>query len=205
MTDQTHIRTGLPDLNRTDVSTVRVSDDVTDAGSVFTALAQGEWPTELLSFNAYVNTESGAVLTYTQWGGEGADLTRAPSVEYRPYRSGTKDDAPTPGCIVVVRVEFEGPDEQRQRDWIDTVFQALDAQTTPHPGGISGHFHVSTDGTKALNYAEWTTEEAHKDALAQSGQGTVGKGPLWQKVLTFPGVKAHGFQRYTFQRGLSRT
>lgn len=33
----------------------------------------------------------------------------------------------------------------------------------PMPGSIAAHFHISTDGTRLFNYAEWTDAQAHID------------------------------------------
>jgi hypothetical protein len=97
---------------------------------------------------------------------------------------------------VVVSVTFDGPDEARLRAWVDAVFDALAAEEDLHPGGISGHFHVSTDGTRVLNYAEWTSEEAHREALERSSRGAVGSGPRWREVQTFPGLTSSTVRRY---------
>ncbi|MEU6720339.1 hypothetical protein ABZ897_53560 [Nonomuraea sp. NPDC046802] len=206
-------RIRMPDLARGDVGAVVVTQ--WSAGSperqqekveqMFARLERVPWPPEIISFNALVSTDGDTVLTYTQCGGEAesrlvAEVTDAEPVEYRLYRGGSRDDRPVPGCIVVVSVEFDGPDQQRQRRWVDTVFAAMAAETEPHPGGISGHFHLSTDGTKVLNYAEWIDEDSHRDALAKSGRGTVGTAPEWRDVQEFPGVKSSGFQRYRLLR-----
>ena len=178
----------------------------TRIGEMFADLTARPWPTELISVSALAEIDGGTVLTYTQWTRDGADpqfaaeLTHAEPVEYRLYRSRTRPDPPAPGCVVVVSVEFDGPDEQRSRRWVDTVITALEAEKEPHPGGISAHFHLSTDHTRMLNYAEWTDADAHRDALARSGRGVVGTAPEWQAVLEFPGVKSSGFKRYRLVR-----
>ncbi|MER5462799.1 hypothetical protein ABT010_19370 [Streptomyces sp. NPDC002668] len=56
-------------------------------------------------------------------------------------------------------VEFDGPDTEPQRAWVDGVFEALGTEPHPHPGGIAGHFQVSADGTRVLNCAEWESAE----------------------------------------------
>ncbi|GAA3932573.1 hypothetical protein GCM10023085_12390 [Actinomadura viridis] len=207
-----------PDLTRTDAGGVLVSERTADgtearalADDTIAALERLPWPPGLLSFTVFAGTGGGAVLTYSQWADGAADpafvaeVTGAEPIAYRLYRGSARDgDPPAPGCLVVVRVEFDGPDEERQRRWIDTVFGALASETALHPGGISGHFHTSADGTRVLNYAEWTGEDAHRDALERSGQGTVGASPEWRKVTEFPGVKASGVTRYHLVRGLSR-
>jgi hypothetical protein len=184
------------------------------------------WPDALLSVAWFASTDGESVFTYSQWtGDEGADafartdgptfLQRLPEVvpgleirpptRYRLYRSGARENAPTPGCVVVVSIEFDGPDPARQRHWVDLVFDALAAEPAPHPGGISGHFHVSVDGTRVLNYAEWTSDDAHRDAIERSGQGAVGAGPKWRDVQTYAGVVRSGFTRYQLLATLPRT
>jgi len=183
------------------------------------------WPEDLLSLSSFLSIDGNAVLNYAQWTSAGAlpeflrtygptlaegiaeavpGLERTGPIPYRLYRSRVREKAPPPGCIVVVSVVFDGPDERRQREWVDAVFDAMAAETDPPPGGISGHFHLSTDGTRVLNYAEWTSEEAHHQAIERSGQGTVGSGPLWARVKSFPGVISGGFNRYQLFRRLVR-
>ncbi len=199
----------LPDIARPDADTVLVVETPAMPEDVFAELEQKSWPEGLISFSTFAGTDGGTTLSYTQWSEGTADraflraLTGAEPVEYRLYRSQTREDPPVPGCVVVVSVEFDGPDHQRQRRWVDTVFEALAAETVLHPGGISGHFHASTDGTRVLNYAEWTDEQAHRDALARSGQGAVGSAPEWRKVQEFPGVRDSGFRRYHLLRSVS--
>lgn len=182
------------------------------------------WPPGLLSIAWFTSLDDEAVLTYSQWTGvEAADafargdgptvfrdlppavpgLTLRPPTRYQLYRSGVREDAPVPGCVVIVSVEFDGPDAARQRRWVDLVFGAL-AGTSPHPGGISGHFHVSLDGTRVLNYAEWVDADAHREALEGSGRTALGDGPKWQEVQTFPGIVRSGFRRCTLARSLEQ-
>ena len=94
---------------------------------------------------------------------------------------------------------------ERQRGWIDTVIGALSSETEPLPGLVAAHFHVSTDGTRVLNDAEWTSEEAHQDALDRSGHGVVGRSPEWRRVRSFPGVRRNDdVRRYRLHRSLTR-
>jgi hypothetical protein len=181
------------------------------------------WPETLLSIAWLASLDGQSALAYVQWRDESEfeaygrthrpilaarltealpGLTPAPPVFYRRYRSGTRPDAPEPGCIVAVSVEFDGPDEVRQRAWVDAVFDALAAEPSPPAGGIGAHFHVSTDGTRVLNYAEWVDEAAHREALERSGIGAIGSGPKWRAVQTFPGLKASRVTRYRLDRRL---
>ncbi|WP_328604544.1 antibiotic biosynthesis monooxygenase [Amycolatopsis sp. NBC_00345] len=185
MTTETE-RATWPDPARPDVAVVRIRRG--DGEPPFDQ--PGSWPEGLLSFTGYTN-ENGW-FSYEQWTTE----PEPDGSEYRLYRSGTRPDTPVPGCIVLVSVEFDGPDEARQKRWVDLVFEALGDEETPHPGGISAHFHLSDDGTRIANYAEWRSEADHIEAIESSGQGTVGKSPKFEAVKTFPGVVAGDFQRF---------
>lgn len=198
-----------PDFARTDVDAVLVAETTAEAAEVLARLGKEPWPAGLISFNVLASTADEASLVYTQWADGTVDpgfvrrVSGGDPVEYRLYRSGNRENSAIPGCVVVVSVEFDGADAQRQRRWVDTVFGALASEDKPAPGGISGHFHVSTDGTRVLNYAEWTDEQSHRDALARSGRGTVGVSGEWRKVQEFPGVRGSGFRRYRMVRSLS--
>ena len=164
------------------------------------------WPETLLSIAWLASLDGQSALAYVQWRDESEfeaygrthrpilaarlkaaipALGPAAPVFYRRYRSGTRPDAPEPGCVVVVSVEFDGPDEARQRAWVDAVFDAIESDPSPPAGGISGHFHVSSDGTRVLNYAEWVDEASHRAALEQSGIGAVGSGPSGAQCRPF--------------------
>ncbi|GAA0600256.1 antibiotic biosynthesis monooxygenase [Streptomyces crystallinus] len=184
------------------------------------AWGRRDWPdVGLLSYSVYTGTDGDALLHYSQWRSEAAyqDFFRTfrdgrvaeidaavPGIErvglhsYELYRSSgpRPGDPRTPGCVVLVDVEFEGPDPERQRAWVDAVFEALDTDPDLPSGGISAHFHVSQDGTRVLNYAEWESEQAHIDALAAPGAGVGSRTPQWERVQSYPGVSGGGVTRY---------
>jgi hypothetical protein len=189
MTTQTE-RATLPDPARPDVAVVRIRRGDGEPDFLIQHREPAPWPEGLLSFTGY--TSENGWFSYEQWATE----PEPDGSEFRLYRSGTRPDGPVPGCIVLVSVEFDGPDEARLKRWVDLVFEALGDEETPHPGGISAHFHLSDDGTRIANYAEWRTEADHIDAIESSGQGAVGKSPKFKEVQAFPGVVAGGFQRF---------
>jgi hypothetical protein len=183
------------------------------------------WPADdLLGYHVYTGDDASTLLHHSQWTGEAAyeafvktqrqervDAidTAVPGIErlglgrYRRYRSGVRDgETRVPGCIVIVDIEFEGPDPDRQRAWVDAVFEALESEPTPHPGGISAHFHLSTDGTRVLNYAEWESARAHLEALAAPGDGIGSSTQQWHRVQTWPGLKSTTVSRYQHALGL---
>ena len=221
----------LPRIDRPDAGLAVVMQWSTrDAGQQRTvmeiAVAASErtaWADALLSLSWFTGTDGRQILAYAQWTTEtdysefgqahnaafGREIDELPGVagtgpvNYRLYRSGVRDTV-TPGCIVAVTVEFDGPDHCRQKEWVDAVFDALASEAAPPSGGIGAHFHLSTDGTRVLNYALWTSEQAHRDAIERSGQGAVGLSPAWRRVQAFPGMKSGGAVRYRLQRSLSR-
>ncbi|MFI6928869.1 antibiotic biosynthesis monooxygenase [Streptomyces sp. NPDC050287] len=184
------------------------------------------WPTAgLLGYHVYTGHDGTTLLHHSQWASEQEFEafvkvhrqervdeidTAVPGIErvglgrYRRYRSGVREDGPArvPGCVVIVDVEFDGPDAERQRAWVDAVFEALESEPNQHPGGISGHFHLSTDGTRVLNYAEWESAQAHIDALAAPGDGIGSATALWQRVQSWPGLKSSTVSRYEHALGL---
>ncbi|MFE7433619.1 antibiotic biosynthesis monooxygenase [Streptomyces tendae] len=185
------------------------------------------WPAEdLRGYHVYTGHDGSTLLHHSQWASEQAYEafvkthrqervdeidTAVPGIErlglgrYRRYRS-TWPEGPAaavvPGCIVIVEVEFEGPDPDRQRAWVDAVFEALQSEPNPRPGGLSAHFHLSTDGTRVLNYAEWESAQAHIDALAAPGDGVGSSTSQWERVQTWPGLKSSTVNRYDHVLGL---
>ncbi|MFG3493470.1 antibiotic biosynthesis monooxygenase [Streptomyces sp. NPDC047928] len=178
------------------------------------------WPYDgLLSYSVLIGEDGDTLLHYSQWRGEehfqeyvrsyrderNAEIDAAvPGIErvalesYTLHRSTSPaaDATPAPGCVVIVEVRFDGPDAARQRHWVDLVFDALDSDPAPAPGGISGHFHTSLDGTRVLNYAEWESADAHRRALAGPGDGVGSGTPQWRAVQRHPGVVGSTVTRY---------
>ncbi|MFC9604322.1 antibiotic biosynthesis monooxygenase [Streptomyces niveus] len=179
-----------------------------------------DWPDGgLLSYSVMVGEDGRTLLHYSQWRDEAAyqDFARTgrdernteidaavPGIErlglgsYELYRSGAAEgDTRVPGCVVIVDVEFDGPDPARQREWTDTVFAALDSDPYERSAGIAAHFHASTDGTRVLNYAEWEDAEGHIVALNAPGDGVGSGSEQWERVRTFPGLAGSTVNRYT--------
>ncbi|MEU6062121.1 antibiotic biosynthesis monooxygenase [Streptomyces sp. NPDC047097] len=181
------------------------------------------WPAPgPLSYTVLVGEDGESLLHYGQWASEedyqgfvrrGRDervaevdaavpgIERTEPTSYEVYRSvGMGGEGTAPGCVVAVEVEFDGPDGERVRRWVDGVLDALaadaDSGAGPHPGGISATFHTSLDGTRMLNYAEWESARHHADAL-DGPRGVGNDSPQWQRVRTFPGMADSHFRRFS--------
>lgn len=220
----------LPDITRPDAGIVLVGEWTVatperQRAAVDAAMAAWEhvpWPEGLLGHYGLVGIDGSTVLHYIQWTGEEAVRTfqrttrpawvrrvddAVPGIErqgvvaYRLYRSTDADRSEqTPGCIVAVTREFDGPDLERARQLVDTLFALPVA--APAPGIIGAHFHISTDGARVLNYAEWVSAEAHQAAIESNPQG-VKESKEWQQVHAWPGLKSTAFKRYLPYRGLA--
>ncbi|MCP9959439.1 antibiotic biosynthesis monooxygenase [Streptomyces sudanensis] len=219
-----------PDVGLVKASTWRVGTPERQRAAVEAVARTWEkrdWPHEgLLSYTVHVAEDGDTLFHYSQWraeedyrelvrterAGRNAEIDAAvPGIErvaihsYEPYRGHAPAEGRgrVPGCVVTVEVEFDRPDPQRQRDWVDTVLRALGSDPAPHPGGISGHFHLGVDGIRVLNYAEWESAAAHDEALAAHGDGVGGPTPHWSRVLTYPGVAHVTVRRHTPALSLS--
>jgi hypothetical protein len=205
-----------PDIRRADSAAVHVTqwhvpDRAAGTATVRQALEQwsrADWPAGLLSFSAYLNTEGDTTLTYTQTDGSGAHrgfaaelngLAGAGSVDYTLHRSIVLDTQPlVPAAFVVASFDTDGPGPQRAI--VDSVSDALErAPASQHPGMISANFHLSADGSRVLNYAEWTSDEAHIAFL----EGATRAATL-RATHDTPGVRPIGFRRYRLVGSLIR-
>jgi hypothetical protein len=218
----------LPDVRRPDATFV-VSRDFTverpesqrhAADTLIDAWDDIRWPEGLLSISVFLGTDGVTIFHYVQWtrweafddyiasGDPGPapyivqmapELKMSNLAQYTLYRSAPNESSGLPGCIVAVEVEFDGPDFQRQRAWVDAVFEALAADAGGEAGlpdgGLGAHFHASLDGTRVLNYAEWMDEASHIAALERGGD-SIGRGELWRRVQEYPGLKRSTVRRF---------
>ncbi|MFE6283844.1 antibiotic biosynthesis monooxygenase [Streptomyces sp. NPDC057877] len=195
-------------------------------GAIAEAWERRPWPTSgLVAYHVYVGGDGSTLMHHSQWTAEQAYEafaktgrqervdeidTAVPGIErlglgrYRHYRSRTRaeGDGRPPGLVVTVRIDFEEDAAERRRGWVDAVLEALAEDGDGHRGLISAHFHLSTDGTHVLNYAEWESEQAYDAALAAPGAGIGTPSPHWERVRTYPGVRGSTVSRYEHALGL---
>lgn len=190
------------------------------ADAALAAWRQHGWPDGLRAHHCLLGEDGRTVLHYAQWADEEAARTFAgtgkpawarsvdravPGVRhtrvtaYRRYRDTDRLSAPpSTGCLVTVTVTFDGADQDQQRAWVDNVFAAAGTtESSPSAGMLAAHFHVSLDGTRVLNLAEWTTADAHRAAVTGPDNG------FRTRVRGFPGVGSSAARRYLPHAGLS--
>jgi hypothetical protein len=86
-------------------------------------------------------------------------------------------------------IATDGPDRQRQAAESIAAFSA-DA----HPGAIGGHVLFSLNGTRVTLYAEWTSEQAHREAIASSAFG--GQRGIFDGKSGIRGLSMNRYQLY---------
>ena len=171
------------------------------------------WPPGCRSVTALLSTDGALVLFSTRWAsadaydrhaatGHGDDVLRdvgalvevelLETITSRQHVGSPEDpegEGPFPGCIVLVTIGTDGPDRQRQ------VAETIAAHVAdPHPGGIGGRLLFSTDGTVVLNYAEWTSEEAHRGAVEAPATGH--RRGIFDGMAGIEGLGMNRYQRY---------
>ncbi|MEU1733475.1 antibiotic biosynthesis monooxygenase [Streptosporangium sp. NPDC020145] len=206
----------MPDVRRTDARAVFVGQRYVPTRQAAIEVLQQHveqwsgtpWPVGVLSFSCYLSVEEDTVLTYAQCSDAAVyrpfvaslhGAANAGAVEYRLRGSVVpRGAAGTPGCMVVATFDVDGA--ERQDRVIDSLTDALErTRAGRSPGMLSANFHVSTDATRVLNYAEWTSDETHTAFLDSAARVTT------RSVSDdIPGVRPIGFKRYHLYRGFER-
>ncbi|MGW0518640.1 hypothetical protein [Crossiella sp. NPDC003009] len=178
----------LPDLTRPDAAVALIGQWTSaDPTTELDRLTAEPLPEGCLARAHYLGTDGTSLLHYSQWATSAAARAHAatapvPLAEYRRYRSQVDATGPA-GCVVIAAIDFDRPDAQRQRDFVDEMFAAgeqAEAEGVRIPGLLAAHFHLSVDGTGVRNYAEWTDPAAH---LAFTG---VQESPAWRRYRPHP-------------------
>ncbi|WP_016699213.1 hypothetical protein [Actinoalloteichus spitiensis] len=176
----------LPTVTRPDAWTVVVreravgDEDPARAGdAVVAGWDARDWPPRLLSRTCLRSVTGNTLLEYEQWsqspeedhsaqGRHAPDPTR-PGTGYQLYRSSATSLRQPTGCVVAVMVDLGHTDPVAARKWVDEMVDGTSEHGTDHdqplPGLVAAHFHVGLDGSRILNYAEWTSPEAHRSAI----------------------------------------
>lgn len=231
--DPSFLHDELPDIARSDAGIIYISEWKMDtpmqqqaaADVNMVAWEKTQWPEGLLSHSCFISSSDNTLLHYSQWTGEEAYIrffqtsrdSRVASIDelvpgiervaiekYSLHHSIYTDPEQKASCIVVVDLEFENPALSTQ--WIKAISDALASKPEPPAGLIAAHFHISTDGKRVINYAEWKDEASHNEATGAGNGMDISKDTSaeWHRVLHFPGMHSKGFKRYPAFRSISR-
>jgi MFS transporter, DHA2 family, multidrug resistance protein len=113
-----------------------------------------------------------------------------PFTLYRSVHTGLADPA---GCIVIV--DFRVKSSKIARQWVDELIDASAGMTAPQ-GMLSAHFHISSDGTRMINYAEWVDSDSHQRSVDRRPQHEHNR--VTEVVDQTPGIVFQGFDRFTY-------
>lgn len=61
---------------------------------------------------------------------------------------------------------------EQQHELVDTIVSEVERWVRHRSGFVSSNFHLSQDGTRVVNYAQWTTQEAWQ-AFTQDPESAV--------------------------------
>ena len=214
-----------PVIDRPDVEFAVVSSWQTRLAGLHVAAealvaAWTAWPDGLLARTCLTGLDGQSLLEYTQWRDEASLLAARPvpamlagaSLEwqtaYRPYRSYRAGASTRPGCIVIVRATFDAADPERRQRTIDAMMGDADAGSGTNPDLLGAHFHVGVDGKSVLNYAEWTSEAAHKAFMEAPAEGAPSRDEAASEATADPvvpedvwaGLTGSSIRRYTLFR-----
>jgi hypothetical protein len=205
----------FPDVYRPDSGVALVSPlyvgtrarQLEEARNAAAAFHSDPLPDGFVSYSAFASTDGENLLTYAQWTSDksyrrfvdatplGPDqFERAQPIRFVPYRSSAFDGGAVPGLLVAPTFDVDGPDRQRRS--IDALVDG--PLSRPFPGLIASHFHISLDGSRVLNWAEWADEAAHE----AFGRTTLPAECL--DAITMPGVRGIGGKRYTLLQSVTR-
>ncbi|MER7011537.1 antibiotic biosynthesis monooxygenase [Saccharopolyspora sp. NPDC000359] len=199
----------LPDITRADAGLVLVGEwseaPERQLAAARAAADVANQPTGLLSHTVLVGTDGSTLLHYSQWSDQASceehlrtapDDRTARAVAFHRYRSLVLSQD-RPGCVVAVRFRSDSHDTARR--FVDTLLDeepgfARRTDVAPPAGMISNHFHISTDGTRVVNYAEFVDEAAHRAVVANNLQADH---DVPQLIGSTPGLELIGFKRFT--------
>lgn len=159
-------------------------------------LRREPWPEGLRSTSWLLSTDGGLVLRYDHWDDQRSyrkHATAEPSdaiVCHPPAPAPQRPaEGPFAGCVALVIIGTDGPERQREAT---ARIASFGAQS--QPGALGGHVLSSLDGTRVVLYAEWTSEEAHREAVAGPAYG--GQRGIFDGVPGIEGLAMHRYQLY---------
>ncbi len=218
----------LPEINLRGVGLILISEwlvngseeQVKVADAALKVWEQFQYPEGLLSYSCYLSVDGKYIAYYWQWKDEVSQqqflhllkhkkkinetlqMERQMVGKFRLCRSAVSDTSAVPGCIVIVRREYESAEITSK--FIDAAYNAVKAEEQEWTGCISANFHISMNGLVMVNYAEWTSEQAYQEFVDQSNKDTfIGLSTLWKEVREFPYKPIYSsFKMYRFYRSI---
>ncbi len=105
--------------------------------------------------------------------------------------------APDAGFIAIVTIQLSRP--EAREPLLDLLAGEVETWVRFRPGFLSANYHVSTDGSRLVNYAQWVSEEAYR----QSFRDNPNSGALREAITAIPGVEGLEMVGYTLARSVA--
>lgn len=104
---------------------------------------------------------------------------------------------PDAGFIAVVTIGLRRV--EARDELLDLLVREVEDWVRHRPGFLSANYHVSLDGTRVLNYAQWATEDAYRGSFRTDP----GSGSLRDAILAIDGVESLEMVGYTLARSIA--
>lgn len=202
------IVTIIPNFTHNHDGQLRFCDRATDSWR------NTELPPGMVSANLFASVGGESVLSYFQWEstqalrslGLGVDgvpgqvdpppFGTAWSPAYRLYRSlGATHEVRAPTSLICAYFDTDGT--ERQRHIADTLIEVAN-RLPPNPAALSAHFYLSLDGTRVVNYTEWSDAHSH-DYHADKGAYDA----IYEVSTSTPGVRSLRGNQYRLVAAVS--
>lgn len=183
------------------------------ADAALAAWRREPWPSGLLALDCFLSTDGTLVWFLAGWESAEAhqrgrraprwrgvteaaarpeaDVALAHAVTARAHGPfGTVTGEPAwPGCTVLVTIDT---DQAALQPVVAGTIAAHVA--SPPPGSLGGRLFFATDGRHVLNYAEWTSEEVHREAVGSPVLG--GRDGIFAGMAGIRGSSMNRYQPY---------
>jgi C-6 monooxygenase len=103
---------------------------------------------------------------------------------------------PDAGFVAVVTIRLNRPDATDEL--LDLLVREVEEWVRYRPGFLSANYHVSQDGSRLVNYAQWATEDAYRGSFRDNP----GSGSLRDAILAVDGVEGLEMVGYTLVRSV---
>jgi C-6 monooxygenase len=103
---------------------------------------------------------------------------------------------PDAGFIALVTISISNPDAHTPL--LDLLSSEVEQWVRYRPGFLSANYHVSTDGARIVNYAQWASEEAYRDSFRSNPNA----GSLREAITAIDGVDGLEMVAYTLAKSV---
>ncbi|MCW2139749.1 antibiotic biosynthesis monooxygenase [Actinoplanes cyaneus] len=104
---------------------------------------------------------------------------------------------PDTGFVALVTIRLGDP--AAGQPLLDLLAGEVEQWVRFQPGFVSANYHVSIDGTRVINYAQWSSEQAYRESFKASPNS----GSLREAILAIPGVEGLEMTGYTLARSVA--